>query len=45
MINLSLYINYECNYFVYLIFCLGLAMFSIISFIFGSKFNWGQNNV
>lgn len=35
MISLSSYINYICNHFVYLIFCLGLAMFSIIFLLLG----------
>jgi hypothetical protein len=39
MISLCLNINYILNFFVNLIFCLGLAMFSITSFIIGSKFN------
>lgn len=35
MISLSSYINYICNHFLYLIFCLGLAMFSIIFLLLG----------
>lgn len=35
MISLSLYVNYICNHFVYLIFCLRLVIFSITFLLLG----------